>query len=357
MRGREKRVFTILVAMLVMLCGCGGSNTGKKQNTELEESKYQIGMSFDSFVIERWLRDRDAFVMTAEDCGTEVNVQNANGNLEEQISQLEYFIEKKVDVIVVIPVDCNGLSDVIKKARKAGIKVISYDRLLQNVECDLYISFDNEKVGTEMAEAMITAIPQGGNIACICGAKSDNNVEQVMEGFNTAIEDSNLNIGYTANCDNWNADDAPQYVDEALSQVDNLTGIMCGNDDVATQVFKTLAEHKLAGKVVIVGQDANMTACQRIVEGTQTMTVYKTVENMASTAAHFAIELAQNKDITSSKTDSVYYTDNTINNGKIEVPYYSLEPIAVTVNNIDNIIIDSGFHEKSEVYLNVEDTK
>ena len=116
-------------------------------SVEQEEQEVQIGLSFESFVIERWMRERDVFVSAAKELGAEVNVQNANGDVEEQISQIEYFIKKQVDVIVVVAGDCEALSDVMIKAREAGIKTVSYDRLIMNAGCDLYISFDNTEVG------------------------------------------------------------------------------------------------------------------------------------------------------------------------------------------------------------------
>lgn len=343
--------------IITLLVGCGAKATPGRQNETEEKKKYQIGLSFDSFVIERWLRDRDAFVSTADNLGADVNVQNANGNLQEQISQIEYFMKKKMDVIVVIAVDYKGLSDVIEKARKEGIKVISYDRLIKGVDTDLYISFDNQKVGEEMAQGMVNALPQGGDIACIMGPLSDNNVSQIQEGFNQVLANSDVRIKYTANCNNWDADEAPKYTEEAIEKVPNLAGILCGNDDIATQVSKTLSEHRLSGKVILVGQDADLLACQRIVEGTQTMTVFKKVEDMASITAYFAIELAKGEDITKKNVSKGYYTTETISNDKSKIPYYHLEPVVVDKTNLDSIIIDSGFHDRTEVYLNVEDTQ
>lgn len=115
-------------------------------------------MSFDSFVIERWQRDRDIFVSTAKELGAEVNVQNANGDLEQQKKQINYFIDKGMDVIVVICIDSKGLTEEVQRAKDAGIKIIAYDRLLQNTDIDLYISFDNERVGTMMGEALLETV-------------------------------------------------------------------------------------------------------------------------------------------------------------------------------------------------------
>ena len=157
----------VLVLAAALAAGCGSTASGAAEGrSKRGRDKLQIGLSFDSFVIERWLRDRDMFVSTAQSLGAEVNVQVAGGVVEEQISQIEYFIKKKMDVIVVIPIDGNALYDVLKEAREMGIYIICYDRIVENVNADLYITIDNEKVGTLMGEALIQACPDGRKYFC-----------------------------------------------------------------------------------------------------------------------------------------------------------------------------------------------
>lgn len=358
-----------LLAILLLLSGCSVQNEKKQQPTQQEESaRLQIGMSFDSFVIERWLRDRDQFELTAKNLGAEVNIQVANGDTQEQIAQIRYFIKKKVDVIVVIAIDGEDISEVVQEARDAGIRVISYDRLVMNAGTDLYLSFDNEMVGTLMGEALKTALPDGGNIFAIYGSPTDYNVTMVQQGFLEALEDSNLNIIYSNYCSNWLAELAFDAVEEGLATTPrNLVGVMCGNDDLASQAFRALAENRLAGKVVLVGQDAELSACQRIVEGTQTMTVYKSVEQLAQTAAEFAAALGYEKMLAEGRIDQSKIPQTasermdelqdlgTMNDGRYEVPYYGIEPIAVTAENMDEVIIKSDFHTREDVYLNVKE--
>lgn len=341
---RGKRFLACLVITAILLCGCGASGDKQKVNEDRKSDKIQIGMAFDSFVIERWVRDRDVFVSTATKLGADVNVQNANGDVQEQISQIEYFIEKNMDVIVVVAVDCEKLTPVMQKAKKAGIRTICYDRLVSNANADLYISFDNVKVGTLIANALQEALPDGGKIFCIKGSREDNNVELVERGFQEAIANSNLEIVYEANCKGWLAEEAFDYVTEALAKYPDVTGVMCGNDDLASYAFRALAENRKAGKVMLTGQDADLAACQRIVEGTQYMTVYKSVDSLAGEAAECAVKLAKGEPLGAKET---------ISDGENEIPFQKLEPVAVTRENIDEIIIDGGFHLKEDVYLNV----
>lgn len=347
----KKKTFMILAALLLLLLtGCGG-RTEEPGKQEAEEECLQIGLSFDSFVIERWIRDRDMFVSTAKSLGADVNVQIANGSVEEQISQIEYFIQKEMDVIVIIAIDGNALGDVVKKAMDEGIRIVCYDRLIENVNADLYISFDNERVGVLMAEALIEACPDGGNIFAIYGSPTDHNVEQVEKGFTETLEGSNLEIVYSGYCDNWLAELAFDHVNEGLKVTDDIVGIMCGNDDLASQAVKALSENRMAGKVTVVGQDAELVACQRIVEGTQEMTVYKPVEQEAKAAAELAVALGNGEDITADTWKEPVTA--TISDGTYQVPYYSIEPVAVTRENMDEMIISGGFHSEEDVYLNI----
>lgn len=352
----SKKIIACVLAVLLsmMLCtSCSEKNQKEDLNIDKTDT-LQIGLSFDSFVIERWIRDRDAFVMTAKDLGAEVNVQVANNDVDTQISQIEYFIKKKMDVIVIVASDADKLTDVVKEAKNAGIKVVSYDRLIKNADTDLYISFDNEQVGREMATALINAIPKGGNIYMISGSSGDNNVTMIEDGFLELSKKSNLRVVYQKFCFNWSAELAAEYVEDALTQYPDVKGIMCGNDDLASEVFLVLSEHRLAGEVCIVGQDADLAACQRIVEGTQTMTVFKQVEDLAKAAAYLSVALGKGEDITDSGEKLTYCVKDTINDGTYEIPYYKLNIIPVTTDNIDEVIIDSGFHTREDVYLNVK---
>lgn len=331
------------LAAILGLAGCGNQREQEK-DTSVEQKKIQIGLSFDSFVIERWQRDRDVFVFTAEQLGAEVNVQNANGDVEKQISQIEYFIEKKMDVIVIIAVDSEACKDAVKKAKDDGIIIVAYDRLLRNSDVDLYISFDNEEVGRLMAQTLVDNIPEGGNIIAVFGPKTDNNVQLAEQGFEDVMEGSPLKVVYSVNAVNWLAEEAYYAVNAALDITTEIDGVFCGNDGLATEAVRALSENRMAGNVIVTGQDADLSACQRIVEGTQTMTVYKPVDKLAKAAAEYAVKLAKGEEID---------VKTTIDDGSQEVPYVKLVPIAVTKDNIDETIIANGFQNKEDVYLNV----
>ena len=125
------------------------------------KEKPVIGFSIDDLRVERWARDRDYFIAAAKDLGAEVLVQSADGDTAKQVAQIENLITKKVDAIVVVPKDGPTLYNVFKEAKKAGIKIISYDRVVLSPEVDLWVTFDNVKVGQMQGEALMQALPKG----------------------------------------------------------------------------------------------------------------------------------------------------------------------------------------------------
>ena len=350
MNKRVKRLLGIALAVILMgtmLCGCEANNSGSNSSNTVEQDKIQIGMCFDSFVIERWQRDRDVFVSAAKELGAEVNIQNANGDVEQQKEQIDYFIKKGVDVIVIICIDPAELVSSIDKAHDAGVKVIAYDRPIPNADVDLYISFDNEKVGELMGDAMVKAGISGGKVIMINGSPKDQNVPMVREGFRNVMSRNGVEILDEYYCDGWKAELASGYVYSNPELVKEADAIMCGNDDLASRVVHALSESRMAGKKLVAGQDADLEACQRIVEGTQLMTVYKPIEKLAQKAAEAAVALAKGKEIDDEGLSE--YKD-----GSESVPYLKIEPIGVTKDNIDEVIINSGFHLREDVYLNVK---
>lgn len=350
---KRKVAALLVICMLGTLSGCASSEKESKLAKDEKEAEVRIGITFDTFVLERWIRDRDVFVSTAEKLGASVDVQNANGDVDKQREQIKRFIEEKMDAIVIVAVNCYQLSDVVREARNADIKVISYDRLIQNAKTDLYVTVDNEIVGQKMAADIRECLPDGGNVVMICGPKEDSNSLDVANGFERELKDDKWKIIYKSNVQSWTPENGFKAVNEAFDTVSdsdsNIDAVMCGNDGLAGYAFRALSERQMAGKVIVVGQDADLEACQRIVEGTQSMTVFKPIDELAKMAAECAVKLVKGEDI---GMIGEIANNKTIENGST-VMYRGLLPIGVTKENMDSVIIDSGFHVKEEVYLNM----
>ena len=341
MRRTLVKILALILCLSLGLCaGCKAPEKNEVTPTT-EAAGPVIGLSFDSFVIERWTRDRDVFVSAANELGAEVNVQSAGGDVDVQISHIKHFIDIGVDAIVIITADAVRLADILKEAKNKGIPVICYDRLVMNCNADLYISFNNETVGKEMANAICSKVPDGGTIVEIMGPESDNNVPQVMAGFDSVCQEHNMKISLKYNCENWRPELAYEFVNEHFDEISKADTIMCGNDALAGEAIHALAERGYAGKIFVTGQDGDLEACQRLVEGTQLVTVYKPVDVLARKAARYAVQLANGENIDATET----FFD-----GSQQIPYVAIEPSGVTVDNLDKIIIDSGFHLRDDVY-------
>lgn len=343
-----RRILSIvLITTLLFIAGCSSVDSGNNANQSNASGKIRIGVCFDSFVIERWQRDRDVFVSMAKDLGADVNVQNANGDVATQKKQIEYFIEEQMDAIVIIAIDGYDLTDEVSKAKDAGIIVVAYDRLICDANVDLYISFDNVRVGQLMGQALVDAGVTDSNVLMLGGSELDNNVTLVESGFRGVMESNNNTIVDSIHATNWKAEIASDYVRDNEETVVSCSAIMCGNDNLASAVVPALSEMRLAGTTLVVGQDADLEACQRIVEGTQLMTVYKPVEHLARRAAELTIMLIKGDDISGEDGFQM------LNDGTYDISYIALEPVMVTKENMDEVIINSGFHLREDVYLNI----
>ena len=342
-------VAVILSFALLLLSACGGNigDIGENSVETEQDDHITVGFSIDSYLIERWQRDTDIFAAKLKelDSTAELNLQNANGDIDTQKQQIKYLIDKKVDVLVVVCIDSESLTDVITEAKSNGIPVIAYDRLIKNADVDLYISFDNEQVGILMGQALVKAGLPNKKVIMLSGPNEDNNVSLVEKGFKSVMEENDIEIVDVFHTPGWRAEDAATYVSEHITELGDVDAIMCGNDNIATSAIRTLSEARLAGKIKIVGQDADLEACQRVVEGTQVMTVYKPVEKLAQAAAEYALALA--------KGEALSNVTSTMSDGSYDIPYYFLDPIAVTAQNMDETVIASGFHLKEEVYMNI----
>ncbi|WP_336368969.1 D-xylose ABC transporter substrate-binding protein [Avibacterium paragallinarum] len=303
-----------------------------------------IGMSIDDLRLERWQKDRNIFVKKAESLGAKVFVQSANGDATAQISQIENMINRNVDVLVIIPFNGEVLGNIIGEAKREGIKVLAYDRLINNADLDFYVSFDNEKVGELQAQSIVDVKPEG-NYFLMGGSPVDNNAKLFRKGqmkvLQPLIDSGKIKVVGDQWVDSWLAEKALQIMENALTaNKNNIDAVVASNDATAGGAIQALSAQGLSGKVAISGQDADLAAIKRIIQGTQTMTVYKPITKLADKAAEIAVQLGKNE-----KPES----NAVLNNGLKDVPAYLLAPIAVTKDNVEETIIKDGFHSKEQI--------
>ena len=203
-------------------------------------------MAIDDLRLERWQKDRDIFVKKAESLGANVFVQSANGNEETQMSQIENMINRGVDVLVIIPYNGQVLSNVVKEAKQEGIKVLAYDRMINNADIDYYISFDNEKVGELQAQSLIDKVPQG-NYFLMGGSPVDNNAKLFREGqmkvLKPYIDNGKIKVVGDQWADGWLPENALKIMENALTANNNkIDAVVASNDATAGGALKLRTE-------------------------------------------------------------------------------------------------------------------
>ncbi len=340
------RVVFLLLMVAVIMSGCGS------KPVPVKEKPIQIGLLIDSVVVERWQRDRDIFSAKAKELGAEVIVQNCNEDNAIQETQIRNMTnDNPVDVLVVIPYDKDGLANVIKSARKKGIPVIAYDRLIRDAGVDLYISFDNVLVGEMMGSELVKKVPEG-KYMIVNGSPLDNNSYLFNTGYKNAllksIETGKIDIISETWAEAWRPEDAYQTVNETVQGGQKIDAIIAANDGLADGAIRALTENRMAGEVQVVGHDADLSACQRIAEGTQYITVYKPIKELAQSAAIAAVQLAKGEKVTA---------DDVIFDGTSDVPYIKFQPVIVNRNNLVQTVIRDGFHEYEDVFRNVQEAE
>jgi D-xylose transport system substrate-binding protein len=281
--------------------------------------------------------------------GAEVVVREANGSETEQAKQAQELIDEgDLDVLIIIPVNSESAGIIVNYAKARDINVIAYDRIIKNCDLDCYLSFDNVRIGEIMAE-YLTRIKPTGKYALLGGASEDNNTIHLRIGqmniLQPLIVRGDIEIVLDQNIDGWSAENAYQTVKEFLEEGNTMDAIIASSDQLSGGAARALAEYDMGKSVLLSGQDAQTDACQRIVQGTQTMTVYKMIESLAASAAQVAVTLANDGTVPNTLT--------TMNNGTNMVPAILLPSIIpVGEENIRMTVIADGFLDENVVFGN-----
>jgi D-xylose transport system substrate-binding protein len=332
---RLRHVFFISIFSLAMAFSC---------IVRPEEASVHIGFLMDSMKLERWQRDSKLVQARAEELGATVTVKSADGDDDLQLQQANQLLDAGVNVLIVVPHDAEKAAAIVQAAKRKGVPVISYDRLIKDSPVSLYISFDNVQVGRLQAAAVLAAAPKG-NYFLLEGAPSDNNAHQFEHGQKLGLkqaEDAGLiTIAGESWCRQWSRSEGYEATLAALKKADGkISGVVAANDEIAGGAIQALSEHKLAGTVPVSGQDADLPAVVRIIRGTQIMTVYKPLGPLAKRAVDAAVALAHGTKPTVSES---------IPNGAYTVPVILLQPIAVEQKNLGSTVMSDGFHTAEEI--------
>lgn len=334
------------VAGMLLVTSCvkapeGTTTTG----TAPHSGPVRIGFSMDTLKEERWQRDKALVEQRAKEVGAQLDVQVANGDDAEQTKQADNMLTKGLDVLIVAPHNGEIAASIVEAAHRKGVPVISYDRLIRNADVDLYLSHQVEKIGEMQAGYALQHVPKG-NYLLIGGSPTDYNAILLRKGqmnvLKPAVDRGDVKIISDQFAREWKAEEALRMTEDALTKTGNrIDAIVASNDGTAGGAISALEAAGLGGKVLVTGQDAQKDAVQRIVKGTQTMTIYKPIQPLAFGAVDAAMKLARKEPVD---------THDKINNGKKDVPAILIPPISVDKSNVDATVIKDGYHTHQDIY-------
>lgn len=333
MRKLINRLTIVAIIVLVIFPSCNQ----KKQTS--------IGFLIPTFEVARYSMDRDYFTAKATELGAEVVVADAENDDKKQIAQATEMIDNGIDAIVIIAVNQNTAAAIVRYAKSKKVPVIAYNRMIQNAELDFLIAVDIVGFGRQMAEYAVKHKPEG-NYIIVSGDRSDFSSVQThkgqMEVLKPYIDSKKINVVFDIFIEDWMPEEARFYISEYFKlSPDVPVAILSGNDGMAGGIIEVLEQNNMAGKILVTGLDAELKACQRIVAGTQTMSIYMPIKEQAYAAAKIAVELINKRKPT---YDVLSF------NGRVEVPTHYLRTIAVDKDNIANTVIADGFHSESDIF-------
>lgn len=354
----------VVVAMtLATACGNSGASNNSSSNTASNATGNATGsgsasgtgtIAFllpDTTSSARYeTEDRPDFIkdVKALDPSATVDYQNAQGSATTQQQQAEAAISNGAKVLVIDPVDSQAAATIVNEAHKAGVKVISYDRMI-NGPVDYYVSFNNVEVGKLQGQYIADHTPAGGTVVMIDGAPTDNNALQFKQGAHDVLDPlvkaGKLKIGYESMTPNWDPATGLREMEQALTQLNNhVNSVLAANDGLAGSVIQALKAQNLAGKVPVTGQDATDAGLHDIMLGLQSMTIYKPVPQEAEAAAQIAVDLLSGK-----TPDSSLLNGQTSNGKGANIPSVLLTPQVVTKSNIQSTVIKDGYTTMAKI--------
>lgn len=372
----KKKVLAVLLAatMVFSVAACGSKKSNEKKATsgtvetgeQAESNGMTIGICMPTQSSERWINDGNNMEKLLESKGYEVKKQFAEDDPAEQVKQIENMIAQQVDALVIAAVDGNSLAAVCDQAKQNDIPVIAYDRLITDTDAiSYYATFDNKGVGTKIGEYIkdkkeLDKAKEAGEsytIEFFNGSPDDNNAKMLQEGIMEVLQpylDAGTLVCKTGRTSfedtcilRWSQETAQQWCENYLSSqyADEKLDIACSAFDGFSYGIKaalTGAGYTEEAWPLITGQDAELMAVKNIIAGTQTMSISKDTRTLAEVASTMVDAVCQGKEPEVNDTE-------TYDNGKIVVPSYQCEPIAVDKDNYKEILVDTGYYTEDQL--------
>lgn len=343
-----KFVFLFLLGSVVVAAGVFFYLNSSSQKASIPTSStkqaVKLGFSVGTLREERWKKDVALFTMRAKELGATVTVQYADEDAKIQESQAENLLIQGAQALTVVANDSDAAGAIVQKAHEKGVKVIAYDRMINKSTVDMFITFDSRKIGEFEANEIVKRVPKG-KYAYIGGATTDNNSflhkEGTMKVLQPLVKAGDITIVLDKFTLDWKPEEAYKNMKQYLDSGKTVDAVIAANDGTAGGVIQALKEHGLAGKIPVAGSDADLAAIQRIVDGTQTVTMYTPFQLQAYKAAEVAASFARGETVKG---------NGTLNNGTADIVSFLLDPIPVTKENIQQTVIKDGFYTSQDIY-------
>ncbi len=374
-----------IITAVVALSGCGSHTPSEDSSSALmsavevvdnhsDDGRTVVGISMPDKLLERWNRDGAYLMDSFESIGCEVYLKFANNLIDVQIDNIREMIENGADLLVIAAVDGSALNGVLEEAKAANVKVMAYDRLIMNSDVvDYYVSFDNYLVGRLQAVYIITTLGLNYTdtpkyIEFISGDPVDNNSRYfysgAMDTLKPYIDKGALNVlsgqtdFYVTSTAQWSTEIAQQRLQIILTSYypegTRLDAVLCANDSTALGATNAIkSDYKTGNHVIITGQDADIDNIYNIINGSQSMTVFKALNQETIVAATLGKAMLTDEEPDESLiTKSNWGFECTFNttdydNGVKIVPSYLLKPITVTKYNLEEKLFNTGYYRKN----------
>lgn len=338
--------------------------------TSASASDTLIGIAMPTKSLERWNRDGAHLEEVLKKEGYQTTLQYADNKVDQQITQLENMITQGAKVLVVGSIDGTALGPVLDKAHAAGIKVIAYDRLLNDTDSvDYYVTFDNYKVGQlqgQFIKDQIANMKTPVTLEPFAGSPDDNNAKYFFSGawdiLLPMIQDGTITVpsGKDPKSDDewqsigilgWGSDKAQAEMENRLnsfySDGSKVDIVLSPNDSLALGIAQALegAGYTPGDEYpLLTGQDCDAANVKNLVAGKQSMDIFKNTEKLGDETAKMVDEILSGKEVEVNDT-------KTYDNGKKVVPTYLLTPEVVTKDNAKEVLVDSGYYKASDIGL------
>jgi len=375
----KKLGLTALGAALALgLTACGGGGAGSNNDTEnADPGDLTIGVSMPTQTSERWIADGDAVESQLEDAGYDVSLQFANDDIPTQSQQIDQMITEGADLLVIAAIDGTALAPQLQNAADQGIPVISYDRLIRDTDnVDFYVTFDNFAVGVAQANALLTGLgllnadgsPGSAtgpfNIELFAGSLDDNNaffffngamsvLQPLIDAGTLVVPSGQTTIEQAATL-RWQQETAQSRMETLLTGSYNdgtvLNGVLSPYDGISRGIITALQNAGYGPALdstprplpVVTGQDAEIASVKLIQDGVQGSTIFKDTRNLAEQAVTAATAFLEGDEPEANDTE-------TYDNGVKVVPSYLLPVQTVYQDDIQSVLIDTGYWTADEV--------